>query len=111
MNLPRFSSPGSPPTPEEVELLAESDDAWARLAKRIGADALVAVLEEFGGQRQYIPARSAFFERLYRPRRDRLVGELLGEGLSQDEVADRLGVSQGLVSKIKGRLAAGKSNP
>lgn len=112
MKLPTFSAPGHPPTADEAELLQLSADPWARLGQRIGAVALVALLEEFGGQKQYIPARAGFFEQLYLPQRDaEILRELNAGRRSQVEIGRHHGVSQSTVSRIKARAAARKTDP
>lgn len=112
MKLPTFSAPGHPPTADEAELIRNSADPWARLGQRIGVAALVAVLEEFGGRKQYIPARAGFFEQLFLPLRDAEIEALLEAGqLSQAEIGRRWGLSQSTVARIKARAAARKTDP
>lgn len=103
MKTPRFSRVGEMPTAEELELLKLSDDAWARLGRRIGPEALMVLLEELGGLRPHVPDRADFFRRLFRPLRDRMVLDALGTGVPQGEVARRLRMSQAQVSRIKHR--------
>lgn len=56
--------------------LAERTDApawmqsWIALVQRIGIDAVVAVMDEFGSERVHVPTRASFFASLWRESRD-----------------------------------------
>lgn len=69
----RFGKTGEKPTEFERSLLDASnniDDVWVLLGKRIGADALFAVLDEVPGMILSVPSRAGFVKRLYLPQRD-----------------------------------------
>lgn len=51
-------------------------DLWICIAKRIGIDALVVVLDELGGEKIHVPARESFFAALYRPVRNRQIADM-----------------------------------
>ena len=101
-------SRGDPASTVEAELvgtaidrrLADSTLQWVELAKRIGVHALVAIFDEFGGEKIHIPSRRAFFEALYRPIRDARIHALRAQGLSCVEIAGQVGVTEMRVSQV-----------
>lgn len=100
---PAFSLPGEAPTQFERDLLAgvevgtptTGQQLWLLLAKRIGVDQLMAVLDEFGDTHVWVPSRGALLLSVWTPVRDREIARLQAqEGLSQRAIARRMGVSQ-----------------
>ncbi|MDR3389937.1 MAG: sigma factor-like helix-turn-helix DNA-binding protein [Rudaea sp.] len=98
-----FSKPGDPCTEFERCLLAgaevpqikDTGDQWVIVGKRIGADNLVIVLDEFSGMHAMnITSRRAFFAELYRPLRVERVLALRRDGLSGAEIAREMGISE-----------------
>lgn len=100
----------------ERDLIAQYDtrqprtatDVWTALAQRIGADALVAVLDEFGGEKISIPSRREFFATLYRPYRNAEIVRLHATGFSLAELGRQYGVNKSTILKAL-RCASGKT--
>lgn len=107
MTQAKFSGRGDTCTPFEQALVDHNeldDSVWTTIAKRIGATNLAVVLDELGSEKIHVPTREDFFQRLYRPLRDAEIQYLADVvGLNQPEIAARLEVSQGLVSKALSR--------
>jgi len=108
-----FSSRGEPVTDFERDLVARCamefpesmSDLWVVIARRIGVEALVVVLDEIGREKIHVPSREQFFAALYRPVRDRQVCELAMHA-SLREVGERFGLSQQAVNKIVRKASA-----
>lgn len=108
MHMPEFSRVGEPSTAFERQLVAQADTAAPReafaqmvlLAQRIGVEALLVLLDEFGGEKIHIPKRSNFFGELWRPLRDAAVRKALRDGSSVMDVAREFGLSHARISRI-----------
>lgn len=74
--MTEFSAKGEGCTAFERALVAESCPAgdaaavWLGLMRRVGVDAILAVMDEFGTEKVHVPTRSAFFGTLWREHRD-----------------------------------------
>lgn len=108
---------GDPCTDTERQLAAQAESGcpadatgqWLLLAQRIGLDALVAIFDEFGGEKIHIPQRSNFFEALYRPIRNARVHELRAQGYSASEIASKTGLDRRRVwEALSGRADDGR---
>lgn len=100
----KFSQRGERVTDFERMLIAECADSrsvFLDLARRIGIDALVVVLDEFATEKIHIPTREWFFESLYRPRRDDEILRRLANGESADDIARVLGISRRTVFAVQ----------
>lgn len=108
---PEFSSAGCVPTRFEEALLAEcaGDGCWEMVAQRlvqdlgvsVAARALVAVLDEIGGEKVHTPPRQRFFVSLWAEgRADWARDRQLIDGWSLAEIATVLRVSESRVSQI-----------
>lgn len=51
-------------------------DLWICIAKRIGIENLVVVMDELGGEKVHVPSRENFFAALYRPVRNRQIADM-----------------------------------
>ena len=101
-----FGRRGAPPTEFEVALLArcaDCDDRWVAVGKRIGAEALFAVLDELGGEILSAPSREMFVLRLYQPHRDAEMLELATAGVPTMEIARTYGVNENTVRRAVAR--------
>jgi hypothetical protein len=105
----RFSRRGEPPTAYEIELLlgASLDVAWVDVGQELmralgpqaGAHALAVVMDTVGTEKLHVPARVLFFQRLYRPVRDREVLRL-AETEPLEVISLNAKVSRGRVRQI-----------
>lgn len=97
-----FSKPGESCTDFETRLLenaivdepVSANDQLIYVAKRIGANAIATVLDEFGNSRPYLPSRENFFADIFRPTRIQLVIGYRRQGMDCAEIARTLGVSR-----------------
>lgn len=103
------SDVGRAPTPDELELLAQLDIArigepmaqWAEIAKRHGLDVVFAILDEFHGEKIYIPCRRSFVDVLWRPARDALAHRMhFIDGKGPSAVAAALGITRQCATSI-----------
>lgn len=106
---PAFSRRGEAPTSFERELLANhgqhaprtDDDLWMLLAQRIGLENLMAVLDEVGGIKLWVPTREQLVRRVWVDLRDREIRRLRQEHhLSTCEISARLGVNPRTVRRV-----------
>lgn len=73
-------------------------EQWILLGRKIGADNLASVLDEFGGSSTYVQSRQKFFAELFRSVRAGMAWQLRREGLFVEQIAQRLGVSPRTIS-------------
>lgn len=100
----KFSRRGERVTDFERTLIAECDDsrsAFLDLARRIGIDALVVVLDEFASEKIHVPTRESFFAGLYRRLRDEEILRRLANGEHADDIADDIGCSRSTVFGVQ----------
>lgn len=106
-----FSEKGAQPSDFERKLLAESrsESPWLSVARRlvrdlgadVGALALVAVLDEVGGEKLHVSTRRHFFESLWRIERDKLIRDLSTRpDWNQADIARALGLSREYVRRV-----------
>lgn len=98
-----FSHRGEPVTSFERDLVASCSDArspFFGLARRIGVDALVIVLDEFASEKVHIPTREFFFAALYRVQRDADIVRRLADGETVDQVASLHGVHRNTIRNV-----------
>ena len=106
-----FSDKGERPSDFEKRLLTESrsESPWLCVARRlmqdlgpeIGPIALVAVLDEVGGEKLHISTRRHFFESLWRIERDKLIRDLSTRpDWNQADIARALGLSREYVRRV-----------
>lgn len=74
-------------------------DVWVCIAKRIGIENLVAVFDEFGTYKIYVPTRESFFGALYRPVRNRQIADMRQRGSSLRDIGRALNLSATAVHK------------
>jgi len=97
-----FSTRGEPATEFERALVANCamefpesmSDIWVVIARRIGVDALVVILDEIGMEKIHVPSRTQFFLSLYRPHRNRLIREMAAAGMSHRQIAKQFGLTK-----------------
>lgn len=65
---------------------SDSTTTWLLLAQRIGVEALVAVLDELGGEKVHVPQRGTFFAELYRPIRNAQIRQLRAQEMGLSEI-------------------------
>lgn len=119
-----FSERGDAPTEFERRLLqtaAASESPWDLVAARlvtdlgleVGALALVAVLDELGGEKPHVPTREWFFRRLWAVHRDAQIADLKAREprISASELGRRIGVSRQHASGLLKRAQAGGTTP
>lgn len=102
--MPKFSGRGERVTDFERALIAECDDSrsvFLDLAKRIGIDALVVVLDEFATEKIHIPTRESFFGGLYKHLRDDDILRRLANGESHPQIIRELGVSRRTIFRVQ----------
>lgn len=106
--MTEFSRRGEAVTAFERSLVEQSAmdrptrdaDLWICIAKRIGVDNLVAVLDELGGEKVHVPTRSSFFAALYRPVRNRQIADMRSQtGASLRAIGRELNLSATAVHK------------
>ncbi|MBR0346023.1 MAG: hypothetical protein IJI03_12275 [Rudaea sp.] len=104
----RFSARGERVTEFERQLVEQCgmefpesmSDVWVVIARRVGVDALVVVLDEIGEEKIHVPGRLQFFDALYRPFRNRTIRELHASGISMRELATRFHMTPQRVGAI-----------
>lgn len=113
--MAEFSERGNAPTDFERQLVArmthaandvalsDSSAAWLSLASRIGLDALLIVMDEFGTEKISVPTRNGFLADLWRPLRDAEVLRLLGNGERASVIGAALGITAENVRQISAR--------
>lgn len=82
--MTEFSRRGESVTAFERELVERTPtirperdaDLWICIAKRIGIENLVIVMDELGGEKVHVPTRENFFAALYRPVRNRQIADM-----------------------------------
>src|SRR5690348_16540728 len=101
--MTEFSRRGESVTDFERELVEQTPmirperdaDLWICIAKRIGIENLVVVMDELGGEKVHIPTRENFFAALYRPLRNRQMADMRqSTGASLRDIGRAFGVSQ-----------------
>lgn len=108
----QFSERGLPVTAFERALVAQADTArltdasgqWVLLAQKVGLEAIVAIMDEFGTEKIHVPTRQQFIQALYRPVRNAQIQALAAGGMPAGEIAQRMGMCRQMVHNI---LAAG----
>jgi hypothetical protein len=113
VGIDRFSRRGEPATEFEVQLLThgavDADNVWLEIGRQLvvdlglvaGVAALLVVLDTLGTEKVHVPSRAAFFQRLYRPRREADILEMLEEdGASLATVSHAVRLSKSRVSQI-----------
>lgn len=106
MNDPEFSGVGKTATAFERELLARAaslEDPWVEVAGIIGLDATLQVMDRFASCLLSIPSRAAFVRRMYAVYLDGECLRLRREGLTNRQVAARLGINERTVRHRKAR--------
>jgi len=96
-----WSRRGEAVTAFEAGLVARVDAAalgdaarlWLELARAMGCEALLRLLDEVGGEKVHVPTRRSFFDALWRPLRDDAMRRAAAQGYSAAEIAPRFGVS------------------
>lgn len=91
-----------------IDVPADTNDQLIYVAKRVGADAIAMILDEFGNERPYLPTRQNFFANLFRPMRIQLVIGYRRQGKAPSEIARLLGVSE---RTIDNDISAGFGKP
>lgn len=104
----RFSTPGKPATEFEHGLLENSDaleDPWCDIARVIGLDNTLLVMDRFAHCQLSCPSRDAFVQRLHRVWQDVETQRLLQlrPRLTMREIAGRIGVTRECLRKRRAR--------
>lgn len=113
------SNRGQRPTPFERELIAagkptEPDDQvsrWLLLAQRGGIEAVLSVLDEFGGERVKVISRRKLFDSLERPLADEIIAARAAAGQSVCEIAAELEIHRRRVYRSLCRSGAAAHMP
>lgn len=106
---PAFSRRGEPATPFERELLSSApvgeptnaQQLWLVIARRIGMDELMVMLDEFGDAHVWVPTRSRLVQNLWGDVRDAEICRLRDvHGMSLTSIAKRMQVSRTTVGRV-----------
>jgi len=77
----------------DADALGEAPRLWLELARAMGCEALLQLLDALGGEKVHVPTRCSFFAALWRPLRDDAMRRAVAQGHPASEVAARFGVS------------------
>lgn len=109
---PAFSRPGELPTAFEQMLLGSSPvhcpstprEQWLSLAQRMGLGGVLLVLDEFGGNRTWMPTREGLMRALWIDLRDNEIRRLHGQQLSARAIAKQIHISRRTVQRVVSSL-------
>lgn len=106
----KFSRPGEPPTAFEIALLrdAAGDAPWLCVAHRLmellgdqlGAEVMMAVLDELHGEKVSTPSRTSLMRKLARPKIIHTILDLKGREVCDREIGRIIGVSRQAVGRV-----------
>ena len=114
-----LSERGDMPTQFELDLIANADTSritdatgqWLLLAQRIGLHAVLAVLDEFGREKVFVPSRKGFIGAVYTPIRNDLLCARAASGAPLQKLRAEFGLSNSHIMRIRSRTGADRDKP